>query len=323
MAEQKFYTPLKVGLLTVVTAYFLFTLHGMFTLSWVGEWNRLTVNHNFATTIFVEDISAAITLGFRFAASIIAFSAVLVYFAKKKLSKPTVYKVARWVLVFEGIYWLGLIATAYYTVLVLSRPSVNLLSYLLVSVIPTVVEAIILPIILFIFAFKLNPNKPFKTSVRWGFITGTLYIFVFWMTNTGSWIGVLSERGKGIQYLWKEVTQVNGIEHVTLHLEHLVSFITTAFLLLALAIYAVYATMKSSHIEKVQDIKMGTIGVILTSLGLYFLWNYLSWVIFAGATFNDWYRWFLGHNMDLWMLSLPLLGLPLLLTNKHQEKSSP
>jgi len=41
MAEQKFVTPLKIGILAVVITYFLFTLHGMFTLSWIGEWNRM------------------------------------------------------------------------------------------------------------------------------------------------------------------------------------------------------------------------------------------------------------------------------------------
>ena len=33
-------SPLKVGLLIVVISYFLFTLHAMFTLSWIGEWDR-------------------------------------------------------------------------------------------------------------------------------------------------------------------------------------------------------------------------------------------------------------------------------------------
>ena len=32
---------------------------------------------------------------------------------------------------------------------------------------------------------------------------------------------------------------------------------------------------------------------------------------------SGWYAWFLGHNMDLWALSLPLFGLPLLF---HQKR---
>jgi hypothetical protein len=34
--------------------------------------------------------------------------------------------------------------------------------------------------------------------------------------------------------------------------------------------------------------------------------------MFAGSNWNEWYAWILGHNLDLWMLSLPLVGIPLL-----------
>lgn len=325
MAEQKFYTPLKVGLLAVVTAYFLFTLHAMFTLSWIGEWDRLG-GGSFGTIILVEDISATMGLVFRFAASILALAAIGVYFAKKSLSKPTAYKVARWVLVFEGIYWLGLIATAGYSVqsfglsIFHNRSLDTLLYSLLVSVIPMVVEAIILPLSLFILAFKLNPNKPLKAPIKWALITGTIYIIVFWLINTSIWLSVI--RGKGIEYLWVEVTKVNGIEHVIPHPEHLVSFITTVFGLLLLAIYSGYFTKKSAHTEALQDLKLRVIGVIILALGMYFFWNYFSWVVFAGNTWNDWYAWFLGHNMDLWMLSLPLVGLPLLFYRKPSKPAT-
>jgi hypothetical protein len=322
MAEQKFLTPLKVGLLAVVTSYFLFTLHAMFTLSWIGEWDRMG-GGPFGTMILVEDISATIGLVFRFIASILALAAIIAYFVKKNLAKSTAYKVARWIMVFEGIYWLGLIATAGYSVqgfwLSLSyyRSIVNLLYSLLLNAIPTVVEAVILPIVLFIFAFKLNPNKPLKGAIKWGLISGTIFVVVFWLINTGMWVSVIRE--KGIEYLWKSVTQVNGAAVVTLHPEHLVSFVTTAFGLLALAIYAAYFTKKSSRTETLQNLKVGTIGVMVLALGMYFFWNYFSWVFFAGNTWNNWYAWFLGHNLDLWMLALPLVALPLLYYSKYKN----
>ena len=326
MAEQKFITPLKIGLLAVVTAYFLFTLHGMFTLSWIGEWNRLG-GGSFGTMILVEDIAATTGLVFRFAASIIAFAAIIVYFTKKNLSKPTLYQVLRIVLIFEGIYWLGLSATTGYTfqyfdqMLAHGRSLNNLLNSLFLDVIPSVMEAIVLPIVLFVFAFKLNPNKSLKAPVKWGLITGTLYIVVFWLINTSIWIGVVIN--KGISYLWVVPMQVNGVERLIPHPENLVSFITTVFGLLALAIYSGYITKKSTHIENLQDLKRRAIGGIVLALGLYFLWNYFSWVIFAGTVWNDWYAWFLGHNMDLWMLSLPLVGLPLLFSKEPSKPEAP
>src|SRR4030065_50476 len=41
MTEHRFYSPLKLGLLTVTIAYLLFNLHTMFTLEWIGEWDRI------------------------------------------------------------------------------------------------------------------------------------------------------------------------------------------------------------------------------------------------------------------------------------------
>jgi hypothetical protein len=325
MAAQKFVTPLKIGILAVVIAYFLFTLHSMFTLSWIGEWNRMG-GGAFGRTILVEDISATIGLVFRFTASIIALVAIIAYLIKKNLSKPTVYTILRVVLVFEGIYWLGLIATAGYGVQgfglsIFHFRSLNTLLYsLAVGVIPAVVEAVILPIILFIFAFKLNPNRPLKTSVKWGAITGTVYIIVFWLTNTSIWLSVV--RSKGLGYLWVEVNHVNGVEHLIYHPEHLVSFITTVFGLLALAIYAGYFTIKSNGIQTLQELNLRSVGGIVLGFGMFFLWNYLSWVIFADNTWNDWYAWFLGHNMDLWMLTLPLVALPLLFYKPAEQTSS-
>jgi hypothetical protein len=314
MSEQKFYTPLKVGLLGVVISYFLFTLHAMFTLSWIGEWEYLGLDESFAFVIFVEDINATVGLVFRFAASIIALAAIIVYFSKKSLSKSAAYKTLRVILVFEGIYWLGLIATAGFSVLFFGQmlaggqPLSSLLNNLLVSVVPTVVEAIILPIALFILAFKLNPNKPLRSGIKWASITGTIYIAVFWLVNMSIWLGVVRQKGN---------------EYLTSQPEHLLSYIITVFGLMALVVYTGYLTKKSSRIETLQDLKLKTIGVIILALGMYFFWNYFSWVFFAGDTWNNWYAWFLGHNMDLWLLSLPLVGLPLLFYRKPTKPDDP
>jgi len=312
MTEQKLYSPLKIGLLIVVISYFLFTLHALFTLQWIGEWNYLTGSFSF--TIFVEDVSATIGLVFRFAASIIALAATIFYFAKKNLSKPAAYKVLRVILVFEAIYWLGLLTTGIMSVrgLVLmglgNLPIISLLSSLTLSVIPSLVESIVLPIALFIFASKLNPNKPVKKTIKWGLITGTIYIIVFWLTNTSMWVATVMQKGTG---------------YLTSYPENLLSFILTTIGLLALAIYTAYFAKKSSRAEALQELKLKNLGAIITALGMYFLWNYLTWIFFGGNyLWSVWYAWFLGHNMDLWMLSLPLLGLPLLFTNRLSKENN-
>ena len=111
MAEQKFYTPLKIGLLVVAVAYFLFTLHGMLTLEWIGEWGS---GRFFRFSIYVEDITGFVGIIFRFAGSLIALAGIVTYFVRKKLSAPTATKLLRVVLVFEAIYWLGLLTSAGY-----------------------------------------------------------------------------------------------------------------------------------------------------------------------------------------------------------------
>jgi len=309
MSEEKFYTPLKIGLFTVILAYFLFTLHAMFTLSWIGEWNR--IGGHFSFDIYITDISAFVGLIFRFVGSIIAFAGVLYYFAKKSISKPTVYKLLRWILILEALYWLGLITTGVTEVQNLLTTSIHLSTELwlrsfALGALPSLVESIAPPIALLILAFKLSPNKPQKAVIKWAFITGTVYVFVFWLTNTS---------------LWLSTWLAKGTVYLTTYPQNLFSFVTTIFGLLALALYTAYFAKKSVGAESMQKLKLKTIGAILIVFGLFFLWNYLTWIFFGG--WSSWYAWFLGHNLDLWMLSLPLLGLPLLFANElHQELNS-
>ena len=302
MAEPKFYSPLKIGLLIVTLAYFLFTFHAMFTLAWIGEWEYLGGSSLGSFWIFVTDISASIGLVFRFIASILAVAAIIFYFAKKGLAAPTAFKVLRWILVLEAIYWLGLLVSGVWGVLPvglggfgnggLSQFNFGLL---ITTGIPCLVSSIAIPIALFKLASQLKPNKPMKGAIKWGLIAGTVYVFVFWLNNTGMWI--VTAMSKGTEFL-------------TAYAENLLSFGLTTIGLLALALFTAYFTKRSIGTETLEMLKLRTLGAIMVALGLYFLWNYLTWIFFGG--WSDWYAWFLGHNLDLWLLSLPLVGLPLL-----------
>ena len=157
--------------------------------------------------------------------SIIALAAIIYYFAKKNLSKPTAYKLLRWILIFEGIYWLGLLTTGVVSVQSLvhmgldNAPIMSLLRSLALSAIPSLVESIVPPIALFILASKLSPDKPAQKAIKWGLITGTIYIIVFWLTNTSMWfITLIYEKGTG---------------YLTSYSQNLLSFILTTFGLLS------------------------------------------------------------------------------------------
>jgi hypothetical protein len=304
MAETKLYSPLKIGLLIVSIVYFLFTFHVLFTLSWIGEWEYLG-GGSALFWIFITDISASFGLVFRFIASLIAVAAIIFYFAKKGLSAPTAFKVLKWILVLEAIYWVPLILSGVWGVLPVGLSSFGEatgLSFnvglLITTGVPCLVSATAIPIALFKLASKLNPNKPTKDAIKWGLIAGTVYVFVFWLNNTGMWIATIMSK---------------GTEYLTTYPENLLSFALTTIGLLALALFTAYFTKKSVGTETLEKLKLRTIGAIIVALGLYFLWNYLTWIFFGGDyLWSDWYAWFVGHNLDLWMLSLPLVGLPLL-----------
>jgi hypothetical protein len=293
----------------------LFNVHSLFNLNWVGEWDRFFPNNPTANfDIYITDVVAAFGIVFRFIAGIIAVGAVVYYFRREMPSKNRLYNILKVILILEAIYWFGLIATAGVEVngfAHASHPSImGALTSLMVGAIPSVMESIVLPIAILVLALKLNPNKPSSTPIKWGLITGAICLFVFWLTNTSIWISIVSSRFVG----WSGVTNypVNTI-----------SFILTVFGLLALVIYTAGYTVAFSR-SKTQTLSIKTVGVIITAIGMFFLWEYLSWIFFGGDyLWSSWYAWFLGHNLDLWMLSLPMLGLPLLFTNKGNQENLP
>jgi len=83
--------------------------------------------------------------------------------------------------------------------------------------------------------------------------------------------------------------------------------------LLVLAMYGVYIIKNSAGANSLDELDLHKIGVLITGVGLYFLVNYVMW-LFLGtdAKWSTWYAWFLGHNVELWLMSIPLIGIPLL-----------
>jgi hypothetical protein len=321
LAEVKSYSPLKIGLLITAVVWFLFSFHELF---------KATVNiseYTFffgpgATWILVTDVSGVIGLIARTMAGLVAVTAILFYFARG-LSRAFTLKIVKAIIVFEAVYCLSLLISGIWGVLPpalagFGGPGVDVFffnwSFLINTGIPCLVESIAIPLALIKLFFALNPNKPQKGAIKWGLIAGTLYVFVFWLNNATSWIIVVMEK---------------GTEYVTAYPDHILSFGLTTIGLLALAVYAAYFTKKSIGTESCQKLDLRKIGAIITALGLYFLIIYVMWLAVGtkmeyvpaldkvvDVKWSNWYAWFLGHNMDLWALSLPLVGLPLLFKRK-------
>jgi hypothetical protein len=309
MPEQKVYPTLKIGLLIVAIAYFLFTVHGTFTIEWIGEWDRIATPGSFLSmVILVEDVAGFVGFLFRLAASLAALIGVILYFQRKSLSAQTVNKILRVVFVGEAVYWLGLLPSGvlgFYLDASSQLPPLQLVPSILTNDTALLIQSIVIPVLLVKLAYESGPNKPAKKAIKWGLITGTVYILAFWLTNTGLWLLTIFS---------------SGVDYLISYPENLLSLIVTAFGMFALTVYAAYFTKKSIGAETVEQLKRKPVGVIITGLGLFFFWNYLSWVFFGrDATWSLWYAWFLGHNLDLWMLALPLVGLPLLFERKASD----
>jgi hypothetical protein len=311
MTETKFFSPMKIGLLVTSIAYFLFSLHAVLTLEWIGEWNRF--GGGFSFPVYVEDINGFVGMVFRLIAGVIAFAAVVSYLAKKGMSRSTALKLTRLVVVFEAIYWLGLLTSEYYGIHNLvtrgfSNRTTQAILLSLTSNATLTLESIIIPIVLFVLAYTLSPKKSEKRMLKWSLITGTLYILLFWISNTSNWQYAINQK---------------GIVYLTAHPENMLNFVLTTVGLLVLTLYAAYFTIKSAKVDSLDKLNLRAIGAIVTTLGMYFLWNYLTWIYFGGdAVWSTWYAWFLGHNLDLWMLALPLVGLPLLFENGPGKEAS-
>ncbi len=315
MLKHSFYSPPKIGFLIVVLAYFLFTFHAMFTLSWIGEWESF--NGSLRFIIFAEDISGAIGIAFRLVASAVALGGVILYFIRKGLPTQRIKKLVRLVLFGEAIYWLGLLTTAVLTLtstfgFTIWRVNGHISTLpifvsLLIYEIPLLIESIVIPTVLFKLSYELNPNKPVKGAIKWGLIAGTVYVLVFWLTSTAIWVSTVLRQ---------------EIHYLTAYPENLLSFTLTSFGMLALTIFTAYFAKKSMGTENVEKFEVQTIGAIITVLGLFFLWNYLSWIFFGrNETWSYWYLWFLG-NLNLWLLSIPMVGLPLLFEHKQPPECS-
>jgi hypothetical protein len=147
--------------------------------------------------------------------------------------------------------------------------------------------------------FELNPQKPARGAIKWGLISGTVYLFVFWLNNAGIWIGTVITK---------------GIDYVSLYPLNLFSFAITTIGLLLLTLYVAYFSKKSFGEEILTKLNLKKIGIIIATLGLYLNGILLLWLFFGSVGgWSTWYSWFLGHGyVAMWFLSLPLVALPLL-----------
>ena len=295
---------LRIGILIVALTWFFFT-----GFQFIKSAFNIFDDPSRLFWVSLTDTAGTFGLGFRTMAALIAVLTILFFIAKKDLSKSELTMTIRWIILGEAVFMLALFPVTIWSFATAFGGSSTIgLGSFIESTLPVFVESVIIPVALFKLFLELNPNKPAKGPIKWGLITGTVYLFMFWLNNTGNWIGAIERK---------------GIEYVIIYPEHILSFGITTIGLLALTIYAAIYTVKSTAANTFSELNLRKAGAIITLLGLYFLINYVSW-LFLGtdAKWSTWYAWLLGHNMDLWLLSLPVIGIPLMFTDRLMQLTS-
>lgn len=298
MVDTRIDWPLRLGLFLVSLSWFSYMLY---------EFANGVINRGPLTFfwILVTDVPGCIGMGFRTAAGFIALVTILFYIVRRDLSKPEALMALRLVVLFEAGYWfLSFIMSGVWG-LVTPGAFGGTLLMTIESTLPCFLQSIGLAGVLVKLFLELSPNKPAKNAIKWGLIVGTFYVFVFWLNNTGNWIAAIINK---------------GIDYVLLYPANLFSFLVTTVGLLLLALYAAFFSRKSIGTESLAKLNIHTVGVIVTFVGLYFGVHYVMW-IFLGSVggWGSWYAWMMGHNLDLWAMSLPLVGVPLLFYRRSRD----
>jgi hypothetical protein len=288
--EAKSNWTFKTGLFLVVLFWFSFTIYQL---------GKATYN---GIDIAFTDVPAAIGLGFRVAAGFIALITLLFYMVKRDMSPLEALTSMRWIVLLEAVYWFSLFPSAIWGFQT-SFPMYPRELFIIGTGVPCLAESIVMPVALGALFLKLSAKKPARGAIKWGLIAGTGYIFVLWLNYTAQW--------------WSDMI-LSGIDFISLHPLNAFGFALTAGGLLLLTLYSGVYSKRSFGTDVLTGLNLKKAGAIIIALGLYFDVLILSWLLFGNPSEGSIsYTFFMFHNMDLWLLSLPLVGLPLALYEKR------
>ena len=293
--------PLRSGIFLVLAAWFIYVVYeGV-----LGIYNRHTT-----IPLVREDIAATVGLGFVVAASAIAVLIMLFYLVKRDLSRPELTMATRIILFAVGAYFVLAFLPAVFVEGLPGTFNFSIMKVFEVTL-PCVVDGIAIPVVLAKLFLTLNPNTSAKEIIKWSLIAGSVYLFAFWVNNAGNWIGAVIAKGPS---------------YLTNYPVNMFSFLLTTVGLLLLSLYTAFFSKKTIGKNELAEADYKKIGLIFSFTGLYLTFTLLLWFIFGSVGgWGSWYAWLLGHGyLDLWGLTIPFIGLPLLFykNNSAQKATS-
>ena len=285
----------KLGLFLVVLVWFSFTVYQVSKALITG------------VDVPYTDIPGALGLTFRTATCFVGLITILFYLVKRDLSRVEVVNTFRWLILFQAAYYVLFLPSAIwgleYSSVLYSRGF-----FIIEAGLPCLLQAIVMPTVLIVLFFKLKPNQPAQDVITWGLIAAAANIFVLWFNYTSQW--------------WSEI-YLDGTGFLTQSYLYAFEFVLTVGGLLLLAIYAGVYAKKSVATQTLSGLDLRRAGAIVTGLGLYFDIIWVLWLLFGDASFGKltvWPTFSVLHNVDLWMVALPLAGLPLLFSKKRKQE---
>jgi len=305
----------KAGLSIVLFSWLFYTIYWFLKgLNWVPQAFTL----KFPIELFLE---GAGTLGFifRIGAILMAIFAMVRFLEEKEVSR--VVKLVGFALVLEAFYFLCFIPSAVFGFQAgfglsgghtLTIGEEGRLWFIIETAIPTLVEAIIMPVSLLKLRSKLTPTlKSRNEIIKWACIAGVSYLIVFWLTYVTQWIATFMQPES-----YASIYPGYGMKYILDHPLNMFSFLLTSVGLPLLTIFFFWSALPAMR-DPGAGLNVRRVGTTLTLLGGYFIT-----VIAFFRTFGTvggpsiWIIFFMYNNADLWCVTLPVLGIPMILT-KH------
>jgi hypothetical protein len=184
--------------------------------------------------------------------------------------------------------------------------------FIIETAVPTLVEAIIMPVSLIKLRSKLTPTlKSRNEIIKWACVTGVSYIIVFWLTYITQWIAtIIQPESYASRY------PGYGIKYILDNPVNMVTFLMASVGLLLLIVFFLWSTLPTMR-NPAAGLNLRRVGVTLTLLGGYFITIITLFRIFGPVGGSSiWIEFFMYSNADLWCVTLPALGIPLILA-KH------
>jgi hypothetical protein len=178
------------------------------------------------------------------------------------------------------------------------------------TAIPCLAIELVVPPLLLKLRSKVKAQAPAPEIKKWAALTGLGYLFVvFWFNYMMLWAANMVEYPRaGDNY---------GLAFLNFA-PNMVSFVLTAFGLLAVgavAVYALWPVIKGQP----QKINLTALGIALVAFAGYFIYNTIYYTATGGydAHPSVWYEVISPmHNANLWTMALAVIGIALLTTRK-------